>query len=474
MVALSPQTVMFGNPPTSGHQPSRSDLSAWMTEIESLAAGGGLSYINDSLANLDLRVGVVDGQYALVLTTEPEAGVYERFGGAWEKRAEIPAVFIESLAAAEALASKNAAAASAAAALTSKDTSVGAAAEATSSAAIALAAAEASGDVHFVETKAEADAVWGSLPVDSLIEVMIDESRDDQRTRYKVAAGALDFLLIVGGMRPDLNLAELTDAAVARGNLDLGAADIATFGGLFVDGTAKFLKGVTGGGYGLFLTRVGDRISLVVTDKAGGYLWTREISFDHAADRWSIEGGLIIPGGAVDITGWNFEKIAFTRADFGTTAGLCQTDAGLMSFRSPVDRAAGQSSIIFEDRGPQAGSPQAAITREKGDARYQRATASSFEASVNFNGTGTVAIRGSGGNIAGITDNGVGDYTVNFAVDLPDANYSPLVVAGLADGSRAASQIRNLTVSGFDIYVNNHGNGYGVDAEWVSAVVITH
>jgi hypothetical protein len=42
---------------------------------------------------------------------------------------------------------------------------------------------------------------------------------------------------------------------------------------------------------------------------------------------------------------------------------------------------------------------------------------------VNFNGTGTVAIRGSG-NVSSITDNGVGDYTVNFTTAMPDASYS--------------------------------------------------
>ena len=42
---------------------------------------------------------------------------------------------------------------------------------------------------------------------------------------------------------------------------------------------------------------------------------------------------------------------------------------------------------------------------------------------VNFNGTGTVAIRGSG-NVSSITDNSVGDYTVNFTTAMPDANYS--------------------------------------------------
>ncbi len=42
---------------------------------------------------------------------------------------------------------------------------------------------------------------------------------------------------------------------------------------------------------------------------------------------------------------------------------------------------------------------------------------------VNFNGTGTPAIRASG-NVTSITDNGTGDYTVNFTTAMPDANYS--------------------------------------------------
>ena len=42
---------------------------------------------------------------------------------------------------------------------------------------------------------------------------------------------------------------------------------------------------------------------------------------------------------------------------------------------------------------------------------------------VNFNGTGTVAIR-AGYNVSSITDNGTGDYTVNFTAAMIDANYS--------------------------------------------------
>jgi hypothetical protein len=42
---------------------------------------------------------------------------------------------------------------------------------------------------------------------------------------------------------------------------------------------------------------------------------------------------------------------------------------------------------------------------------------------VNFNGTGTVAIRASF-NVSSITDNGTGDYTVNMTTAMSDANYS--------------------------------------------------
>jgi uncharacterized protein (AIM24 family) len=67
---------------------------------------------------------------------------------------------------------------------------------------------------------------------------------------------------------------------------------------------------------------------------------------------------------------------------------------------------------------------------------------------VNFNGTGTVAIRASG-NVSSITDNGTGDYTVNFATAMPDADYSAQGTADIASSgtfvmieSQSAGSIR--------------------------------
>lgn len=58
---------------------------------------------------------------------------------------------------------------------------------------------------------------------------------------------------------------------------------------------------------------------------------------------------------------------------------------------------------------------------------------------VNFNGTGTVAIR-AGGNVSSITDNGSGDYTINFTNAMPDTSYAK-VLGGSNDvnGARVAS-----------------------------------
>jgi hypothetical protein len=72
---------------------------------------------------------------------------------------------------------------------------------------------------------------------------------------------------------------------------------------------------------------------------------------------------------------------------------------------------------------------------------------------VNFNGTGTVAIRESG-NVTSITDNGTGDYTVNFTNAMPDANYvwvrggdSPVPFAADNNAARTTASFRVRTLN---------------------------
>ena len=72
---------------------------------------------------------------------------------------------------------------------------------------------------------------------------------------------------------------------------------------------------------------------------------------------------------------------------------------------------------------------------------------------VNFNGTGTVAIRASG-NVTSITDNGTGDYTVNFTTAMPDANYCASFSIGQLTGgaSDRIPFINTLTSSTIRVY----------------------
>lgn len=72
---------------------------------------------------------------------------------------------------------------------------------------------------------------------------------------------------------------------------------------------------------------------------------------------------------------------------------------------------------------------------------------------VNFNGTGTVAIRASG-NVTSITDNGTGDYTVNFTTAMPDANYcASFSIGQLTSGaSDRIPFINTLTSSTIRVY----------------------
>lgn len=93
---------------------------------------------------------------------------------------------------------------------------------------------------------------------------------------------------------------------------------------------------------------------------------------------------------------------------------------------------------------------------------------------VNFNGTGTVAIRASG-NVSSIADNGVGNYTVNFTTAISDNNYSVASGKGYYPSSTSGSvssgeEVYNVTATSFKWrYQTESGQSY--DVAGVSAVV---
>jgi hypothetical protein len=97
---------------------------------------------------------------------------------------------------------------------------------------------------------------------------------------------------------------------------------------------------------------------------------------------------------------------------------------------------------------------------------------------VNFNGTGTVAIRASA-NVTSITDNGTGDYTVNFTNAMPDANYSVVgtASAGTNYPAWAIATAHNVapTTSSVRVYSGATGGstiiGYNADGGYVSIAI---
>jgi len=90
---------------------------------------------------------------------------------------------------------------------------------------------------------------------------------------------------------------------------------------------------------------------------------------------------------------------------------------------------------------------------------------------VNFDGTGTVAIRDDG-NVSSITDNGTGDYTLNFDNALSSSNYAGFYLAGNL-GSGGYSLISPVAVSttSLEIEVANK-NGTLVDRDTVTLGVV--
>jgi hypothetical protein len=90
---------------------------------------------------------------------------------------------------------------------------------------------------------------------------------------------------------------------------------------------------------------------------------------------------------------------------------------------------------------------------------------------VNFNGTSTVAIRDSH-NVSSITDNGTGQYGVNFTGNMTNTNYSVASATSSADWG-AMSWVSDLVVGSFKIYhhASNAGSPFYQDGDIMCAQV---
>jgi hypothetical protein len=151
-----------------------------------------------------------------------------------------------------------------------------------------------------------------------------------------------------------------------------------------------------------------------------------------------------------------------------TSTGLVQSadTSGQINIQSNGTTVLGVTSTGTSVTGTQSVSGNLSFNSGYGSS----AVAYGCRAWVSFNGTGTPAIRGNG-NVSSITDNGTGDYTVNFTTAMPDANYAALAATGNDSGGFAEIVI-NIKNRGVDsVRLENVRNNAVIDATYVDVSI---
>ena len=139
-------------------------------------------------------------------------------------------------------------------------------------------------------------------------------------------------------------------------------------------------------------------------------------------------------------------KLLIQRSNTASNAGdyssiLWRSSGGSSNGSIGVARETGEDNgYMFFSTGSSGVLSERARITSTGDFKFNSgygsvATAYGCRAWVNFNGTGTVAIRVSG-NVSSIADNGTGDYTANFSTAMPDGNFA---VAGTCKFTQATN-----------------------------------
>jgi hypothetical protein len=128
-------------------------------------------------------------------------------------------------------------------------------------------------------------------------------------------------------------------------------------------------------------------------------------------------------------------------------------------------------TIAFSEGGVEVGRFDSSANFQFNSGYGSVATAYACRAWVNFNGQGTVAIRASA-NVSSITDNGVGNYTMNFTNAMPDINY-----VGLTGGSynrfvSTTNSDNSATRTVSATYVGTNDSGAAADLALVQVAIL--
>jgi hypothetical protein len=266
-------------------------------------------------------------------------------------------------------------------------------------------------------------------------------------------------------IRNAANSAWITVGTLASANLGLVTAASPTF-----SGTATFTGNVELSGTGYLDLPSGTNAQRPGSPNTGMLRFnTTSSSFEgYNGTSWGPIGGAVdsVNGqtGAAVLDADDIDDTATTHK-FATAAQLTNADNAIQ----PTDSIDALGDVDTTTVAPTDGQ---VLAWDNAASQWEPATA--VEASklakawVNFNGTGTVAIRSSY-NVSSITDNGTGDYTVNFTTAMVDADYCATM--GIERDSTTTQNVRThagytggRTASSFRMVTEySSGNGGGID-----------
>jgi hypothetical protein len=221
------------------------------------------------------------------------------------------------------------------------------------------------------------------------------------------------------------------------------------FGNSFVDGV--ILDYVTGLG------------RITVGSAEGIALYNGGTSARTALAAWDTSGNLVNTGNlsskGINISSYSLYQGLATRVGNGYGVGINSansTDNAYIYFGYGTSGAQQQGAAIgriggdvlsFYTGGTQRGSFDASGNLQFNSGYGSVATAYGCRAWVNFNGTGAISIRSSGG-VTSISDDGTGSYTMNFSFTMPDVNYNAVGISSVLIGTSETIVVPNFTPPG--------------------------